>query len=197
MREYSPLPRRVVPGSIVFAAACQPEIVPEPYVPTSAHDAYRHSLEETGLSATALGRDWQKGGESALRSPVAPTSRSLTCENGTEASLRSSASHMNRLVKRPADLVEVRASVSYRESRTRIPAMQPACPGQHRRAGPQATPPDKTLLLESLLDKPGRRVLVNLHGADCSFPVTGPSTIDLVHGTTVPSAEKGRVTDGW
>ena len=70
MREYSPLPRCTVLSSIVFAAACQPEIVPEPYVPTSAHDAYRHSLEETGLSEMALGRDWQKVGEAALRSPV-------------------------------------------------------------------------------------------------------------------------------
>ena len=57
-------------SSIVFASACQPEIVPEPYVPTNAHDAYRHSLEETDLSETALGRDWEKAGESALRSPV-------------------------------------------------------------------------------------------------------------------------------
>ena len=29
---------------------CRPEIVPEPYVPTDAHDAYRHSLEVSGLS---------------------------------------------------------------------------------------------------------------------------------------------------
>ncbi len=70
MRSYSPLPRCAVLASIVFASACQPEIVPKPYVPTSAHDAYRHSLEETGLSKTALGRDWKKAGASALRSPV-------------------------------------------------------------------------------------------------------------------------------
>ena len=70
MRAYSPLPRGIVLLSIGFAAACQPEIVPEPYVPTSAHDAYRHSLEETSLSETALGRDWQKVGDAALRSPV-------------------------------------------------------------------------------------------------------------------------------
>lgn len=49
---------------------CEREIVPEPYVPTGAHDAYRHSLVESGLGETALGRDWQKVGDTALRSPV-------------------------------------------------------------------------------------------------------------------------------
>jgi len=70
MRQYTPLLRCAVLGSIVFASACQPEIVLEPYVPTSAHDAYRHSLVKNGLNETALGRDWRKVGESALRSPV-------------------------------------------------------------------------------------------------------------------------------
>ena len=70
MREYSSLSRSAVLASIVFASSCQPEIVPEPYVPTNAHDAYRHSLEHSGLIETALGRDWQEVGESALRSPV-------------------------------------------------------------------------------------------------------------------------------
>ena len=69
MRSYSPLPRCAV-LTVVVASACRPEIVPAPYVPTSAHDDYRHSLEATSLSETALGRDWQRVGDSALRSPV-------------------------------------------------------------------------------------------------------------------------------
>ena len=47
---------------------CQPEIVPAPYVPTDAHDAYRHALEVSGLSKTALGRDWSVAAAAALRS---------------------------------------------------------------------------------------------------------------------------------
>ena len=66
MRQYS----RALLLIVVLAPACQPEIVPEPYVPTSAHDAYRHSLVDAGLSETALGRDWQQVGETALKTPV-------------------------------------------------------------------------------------------------------------------------------
>jgi murein DD-endopeptidase MepM/ murein hydrolase activator NlpD len=70
MRPFLPNPRLVVLVAVVVASGCQPEIVPEPYVPTSAHDAYRHALVEAGLTETALGRDWRKAGEAALRSPV-------------------------------------------------------------------------------------------------------------------------------
>ena len=70
MRRYSPLPHRILLLTVALGVACQPEIVPEPYVPTDAHDTYRHSLVEAGLSETALGRDWQEVGETALRSPV-------------------------------------------------------------------------------------------------------------------------------
>ena len=56
--------------SLVVTAACKREIVPEPYAPTGAHDAYRHALEQAGLHRTALGRDWAKAAEDALRSPV-------------------------------------------------------------------------------------------------------------------------------
>jgi peptidoglycan LD-endopeptidase LytH len=44
------------------------EIVPQAYVPTGAHDAYRHGLSQAGLDKTALGRDWAKAAEFALRS---------------------------------------------------------------------------------------------------------------------------------
>ena len=55
-------------GTLAASLGCQPEIVPEPYVPTDAHDAYRHALEVSGLSATALGRDWSLASKAALRS---------------------------------------------------------------------------------------------------------------------------------
>lgn len=54
----------------LLIAACEREIVPEPYAPTSAHDGYRHGLEQAGLLETALGRDWQEAAGAALRSPV-------------------------------------------------------------------------------------------------------------------------------
>ncbi len=46
------------------------EKVPEPYRPTHAHDAYRHSLETAGLLETALGRDWVEVSKSVLDSPA-------------------------------------------------------------------------------------------------------------------------------
>ena len=56
-------------GACVLSA-CEPEVVPPPYVPTDAHDAYRHGLVESGLADTALGRDWIRVSENALRSPL-------------------------------------------------------------------------------------------------------------------------------
>ena len=55
-------------GALAAALGCQPEIVPARYVPTDAHDAYRHALEVSGLSETALGRDWSVAAAAALRS---------------------------------------------------------------------------------------------------------------------------------
>ena len=46
------------------------EIVPPPYLPTDAHDAYRHGLEVAGLADTALGRDWSAAAQAALARPV-------------------------------------------------------------------------------------------------------------------------------
>jgi murein DD-endopeptidase MepM/ murein hydrolase activator NlpD len=56
--------------ALTLLIGCEREIVPEPYQPTSAHDAYRHSLSEAGLMQTALGRDWMEASEAALRSPI-------------------------------------------------------------------------------------------------------------------------------
>ncbi len=54
-------------ASAIWLAACKREIVPEPYLPSSAHDAYRYSLEQANLHTTALGRDW--GPEKKSRFP--------------------------------------------------------------------------------------------------------------------------------
>jgi hypothetical protein len=64
--------RALVPAVLLLLASssCKREIVPEAYVPTGAHDAYRHALSQAGLDRTALGRDWAKAAEFALRSPT-------------------------------------------------------------------------------------------------------------------------------
>ncbi len=49
---------------------CTEEIVPEKYLPSHAHDAYGHGLQEAGLSDSALGRDWELVAVSALEKPV-------------------------------------------------------------------------------------------------------------------------------
>jgi murein DD-endopeptidase MepM/ murein hydrolase activator NlpD len=59
----------VVLSALVFWS-CEREIVPEAYVPTGAHDAYRHGLSQAGLDRTALGRDWARAAEHSLRSPT-------------------------------------------------------------------------------------------------------------------------------
>lgn len=53
-----------------LAVGCSPEIVPEPYRPSSARDAYRHSLERSGLLHTALGQEWLAAGRHALEAPI-------------------------------------------------------------------------------------------------------------------------------
>ncbi len=55
---------------VAMVACWQEEIVPEPYLPTDAWDAYCHGLVTAGLDATALGRDWIEAGERALSAPV-------------------------------------------------------------------------------------------------------------------------------
>ena len=43
--------------------------MPKAYFPRSAHEAYRHSLEQANLIGTALGQEWILAGESALNAP--------------------------------------------------------------------------------------------------------------------------------
>ncbi len=50
---------------LVSGACAQEEIVPEPYRPSSAWDAYRHGLYEAGLTSSALARDWVAAADSA------------------------------------------------------------------------------------------------------------------------------------
>lgn len=55
---------------LLMIPGCRQEIVPEPYKPTHAHDAYRHSLQEANLADSALGRDWITAAEEALKQPI-------------------------------------------------------------------------------------------------------------------------------
>jgi len=54
----------------VFYLSCNKEIVPKPYRPSIAHEAYRLSLEQAGLAETSLGKDWIAASINALRRPV-------------------------------------------------------------------------------------------------------------------------------
>jgi len=55
---------------LLLIPGCRKEIVPEPYKPTHAHDAYLHSLKEANLEDSALGRDWIFSAEEALKKPI-------------------------------------------------------------------------------------------------------------------------------
>jgi len=56
-------------GLLIFPA-CKKEVVPKAFYPRSAHEAYKHALEEANLIETALGRDWTLAGEEALETPT-------------------------------------------------------------------------------------------------------------------------------
>ncbi len=47
-----------------------PEVVPASYAPSTAYEAYAHSLSQANLANTALGRDWTAAGEEALMDSV-------------------------------------------------------------------------------------------------------------------------------
>jgi murein DD-endopeptidase MepM/ murein hydrolase activator NlpD len=55
---------------LAVVTGCKQEIVPEPYLPSSAHDAYRHGLEQAGLADTALGRDWLAAANQSLQTAI-------------------------------------------------------------------------------------------------------------------------------
>ena len=61
-------------AALVLLTACsacaQEEIVPDPYLPSSAWDAYRHGLDEAGLASTALAHDWIAAAVSVAEDPV-------------------------------------------------------------------------------------------------------------------------------
>ena len=52
---------------------CHKEKVPKPYRPSNAHARYEQSLEQAGLTETALGKDWIAASDMALESPVEVT----------------------------------------------------------------------------------------------------------------------------
>lgn len=55
---------------LIFSACSKKEIVPKPYQPTNAHDAYLHGLRQAGLAETALGRDWVRVSEKTLKEAI-------------------------------------------------------------------------------------------------------------------------------
>lgn len=58
---------------LMLPLACDPTGDGEmlaPYVPRNAHQAYGHSLAQTRLAQTALGRDWLAAAENALAAPA-------------------------------------------------------------------------------------------------------------------------------
>ncbi len=54
-------------------SGCKEEIVPEPYVPSNAHDGYAHALRQANLDEAALGRDWLAASRVALNEAVEVT----------------------------------------------------------------------------------------------------------------------------
>ena len=55
---------------LLLIPGCRQEIVPEPYKPSNAHEAYIYSLREANLADSALGRDWIFSAEEALKKPI-------------------------------------------------------------------------------------------------------------------------------
>ncbi len=66
--------RRIIAVALVLAAplagCAREEIVPETYLPSSAWDEYRRSLQDAGLAGTALGGDWRRVADAAIAVPV-------------------------------------------------------------------------------------------------------------------------------
>lgn len=55
---------------LLLLFSCKDEIVPVTYIPSNAHEAYLHSLEQANLLKTALGRDWKLAAGQSLNEPV-------------------------------------------------------------------------------------------------------------------------------
>jgi murein DD-endopeptidase MepM/ murein hydrolase activator NlpD len=62
----------ILPAAFLFQA-CRQESVPKPYRPTYAHADYIHSLEQAGLTDSALARDWIEASRECLDRAVAVT----------------------------------------------------------------------------------------------------------------------------
>jgi murein DD-endopeptidase MepM/ murein hydrolase activator NlpD len=51
-------------------SGCKDEIVPEPYIPSTVHDAYAHGLKQAGLDEAALGTDWLAAARHSIKEPI-------------------------------------------------------------------------------------------------------------------------------
>jgi len=60
----------VVLALLFSQQGCKQEIVPEPYKPSNAHEAYLFGLQQAGLADSALGQDWISEAERALLLPL-------------------------------------------------------------------------------------------------------------------------------
>ncbi len=57
--------------TLVFASCHEDAVVvPEPYQPTSAYDAYRHGLVELGLGNSSLAKAWRSASDQSLNTPT-------------------------------------------------------------------------------------------------------------------------------
>ena len=74
-RRYLPGPIGLISCYLGIAAlsallvGCKEEVVPEPFVPSHAHEAYIFGLEQSGLKDTALSKDWIQAADRALAAP--------------------------------------------------------------------------------------------------------------------------------
>jgi murein DD-endopeptidase MepM/ murein hydrolase activator NlpD len=59
-----------IPLLVISLSGCKEEIVPEPYVPSTAHEAYAYALQQAHLDDTALGKDWLAAERRAMDEPV-------------------------------------------------------------------------------------------------------------------------------
>ncbi len=48
----------------------EPEYIPEPFQPSSHYEAYSIGLAKSGLSETALGKEWMQAGVDAIENPI-------------------------------------------------------------------------------------------------------------------------------
>ena len=86
----------------VLVIACKDEIIPEPFRPRNAYEAYSHALKQTGLHETALGKEWFLASEKALLQPVkvvSPYSEAFRVRRGPNIVAGKTAGGQNQTVQ--------------------------------------------------------------------------------------------------